>query len=193
MSDDIDNNNPHNNAHHEEIEQALRRATLRGVRPELRPRVLAAVASQLQTEPASPWLRRSALAVAASLLLAVAMNIWASRAADRRLAQLFGPPPVSKRAMELAKAVESITDAQTAQWAYQRLAAPRPSGEGLAAYAAYSGTLRRLLDRSFVDSKGPTDETPQKDPQMDRNRPGRAGGGTTDCQRHPRLDHRDTA
>ena len=83
--------------------------------------------------PASPWLRRSALAVAASLLVGIAMNIGASQMAERRLAQLFGPPPVSKQAMELANAVEEVTDAQTAQWVYQRFAAPRPSGDGLAA------------------------------------------------------------
>ena len=89
----------------DDIEQLLGRLTPRGVRPELRPQVLAAVASQLEAEPASPWLRRSALAVAASLLVGIAMNIWASHAAERRLARLFGPPPVSKQAMELANAV----------------------------------------------------------------------------------------
>lgn len=194
MSDDMnDTSDPRDDAVENEMAQILRQATPRGVRPELRPRVLAAVASQLQTEPASPWLRRSALAVAASLFLGIAMNIWANHLAERRLAQLFGASPVSKRAMELAEAVEKITDAQTAQWVYHKVAAPQPSGKGLAAYAAYSDALRRLIDKSFIASKGLSDETPQKDPQMDRDRPGRAGGDTSGCQRHPRLDHRYTA
>ena len=123
------------------IEQLLGRLTPRGVRPELRPQVLAAVASQLEVEPASPWLRRSTLAVAASILVGIAMNIWASEVAERRLAMLFGPPPVSKQAMELANAVEKATDARTAQLIYQRLAAPHPSGNALAAYVSYSDML----------------------------------------------------
>ena len=111
----------------DDIEQLLGRLTPRGVCPELRPQVLAAVASQLEAEPASRWPRRSALAVAASLLLGIGMNIWASKSAERRLAELFGPPPVSKQAMELADAMEKTTDAETARWVYQRLAASRPS------------------------------------------------------------------
>jgi len=177
----------------DDLEQLLGRLTPRGVRPELRPRVLAAVASQWEAEAASPWLRRSALAVAASLLLGIAMNVWASRAAERRLAQLFGPPPVSKQAMELAKAVEEITDAKTAQWVYQQFAAARPSGDGIAAYAAYNDLLRRLIEESSNLSKGPYDETPQESSQMDGDRPGRAGGDRTDCQRGVRLDYRYTA
>jgi len=98
----------------DDVEQLLGRLTPRGVRPEMRPQVLAAVASELEAEPASPWLRRAALAVAASLLVGIAMNVWTSMASERHLAQLYGPPPMSKRAMELAKAVEEVTDAQTA-------------------------------------------------------------------------------
>ena len=194
MSDDMnETSDPRDDAMENEMERILRQVTPRGIRPDLRPRVLDALAGQLQTEPASPWLRRSALAVAASILVGIALNVWASRSAERRLAQVLGPPPVSKRATELAKAVEVVTDAQTGEWAYRRLAAPHPSGARLAAYVAYTDTLRRLLEKSFVVLKGPPDETPQKAPQMDRDRPGRAGGGTTDCQRHSGLDHRYTA
>ncbi len=146
---------------HDDIEQLLGRLTPRGVRPELRPQVLAAVASQLEVETASPWLRRSALAVAASILVGIAMNVWTSKVAERRLAQLFGPPPVSKQIMELANAVEEITDAKTAQWVCKQFAAPRRSGDGLAAYAAYSDMLRRLIDQSSIISKEPYNETPQ--------------------------------
>jgi hypothetical protein len=149
----------------DDMEQLLGRLTPRGVGAELRPRVLAAVANELRAEPngwgdsctvapgggsatatpTTPWLRRSALAVAASLLVGIAMNLWASASAERRLAQLFGPPPLSKRAMEVAKAVEEITDPQTAQWVYQRLTTPRPTGDASAAYAEYCATVRQLI------------------------------------------------
>ncbi len=172
----------------DDMEQLLGRLTPRGVRPELRPRVLAAVASQLKTEPASPWLRRSTWAVAASILVGIVMNLGVSVRAERRLAQLYGPPPVSKQAMELANAVKEVTDAQTAQWVYQRFAAPRRTEDGLAAYMAYNEMLVRL-----INSKEPFDEAPQKDSQMDRDRPGRAGGDRSDCQRHFRVDYRCTA
>jgi hypothetical protein len=172
----------------DDMEQLLGRLTPRGVRPELRPQVLAAVASQLKAEPASPWLRRSAWAVAASILVGIAMNIGVSVRAERRLAQLYGPPSVSKQAMELANAVEEVSDAQTAQWVYQRFAVARRSEDGLAAYMAYNDMLIRILN-----AKEPFDEAPQKDSQMDRDCPGRAGGDRSDCQRHFRLDYRCTA
>jgi hypothetical protein len=131
--------------------------------------------------------------VAASLLLGIGMNIWASEAAQRRMAQLFGPPPISKQAMELANAVGEITDAQTAQWVYKQFAAAPPSRDGLAAYAAYSEMVKRLIENPSIFSKEFQDETPQKDSQMDRDRPGRTDGDRSGCQRYIRLDYRYTA
>jgi len=172
----------------DDMEELLGRLTPRGVRADLRPQVLAAVASHLKAERASPWLMRSTLVVAALLLLGIGMNLGVSERAERRLAEIYGPPAVSKRAMELAKAVEEVTDAQTAQWVYRQFAAPPPRGDGLAAYAAYSDMLRRLLN-----TKEPFDETPQEDSQVERDRPGRPAGDRSDCQRYLRLDHRCTA
>jgi hypothetical protein len=177
----------------DDIEALLGRLTPRGVRSELRQQVLAAVASELKVELASRWLRRSALAVAASILAGIVMNIEASRMAERHLAQLYGPPAVSKQAMELAKAIEAVTDAQTAQSVYLRLAAPHSSGDGLAAYSAHCAMLRQQIEISFCASKEPFDETPQKDSQMDRDRSGRPAGDRSDCQRYLRLDRRCTA
>ena len=177
----------------DDIEQLLGRMTPRGVRPELRPQVLAAVASELKAEPASPWLRRCALAVAASLLLGIGMNIWASTVTERRLARLFGPPPVSKQAMELAKDIEKITDAQTGQWVYQRLTMPRAPRDGAKEYARYCATVRRLIDELQTVSKDSYHETPEKDTELDRDHAGRAGGDRSGCQRGVRLDYRYTA
>jgi hypothetical protein len=141
----------------------------------------------------SPWLRRAAMAVAASLLLGVGLNVWASKSSECHLAQLFGPPPISKQAMEIAKAVEQITDAQTGQWVYRRLAPPRHSGDGAAAYAKYCDTIKRLIDELQTASKDSYHETPQKDSEMDRGHTVCPRGHRFDCQRRVRLDHRCTA
>ena len=182
----------------DDIERLLDRLTPRGVRAELRVDVLAAVTGALQAEPDrlcesrtnSPWLRRSALVVAASLLVGVALNVWANETSKRRLARLFGPPPVSKRAMEIADAIEEITDAQTAQWVYRRLTVPHRS-DGYP--AKYYATLERLIRELETVPKDSYYEPPEKDTEMDRDRPGRAGGDRTGCQRRVRLDHRYTA
>ena len=142
-------------------------------------------------ELASPWLRRAALAVAASLLVGIAMNVWASMASQRHLARLLGPPPVSKRAMEVAKMIEEASDAQTAQWVYQRMAVPRSASPD--ALAKHYAAVEQLIRELQTVSKGSDHETPQKDTQMDRDRPGRAGGDTTGSQRLVRLDYRYTA
>ena len=189
-------------AMNDDMEQRLAQLTPRGLRPELRGQVLAAVGTELQTArgdsttaapTTSPWARRCALAVAASLLVGIAMNIWANEASKRHLARLFGPPPVSKQAMELAKDVERITDAQTGRWVFQRLTAPRESRDGLAEYAEYCTTLKQLIDELQIASKDSYYETPQKDSEMGRDRPGRAGGDRSGCQRLVGVDYRYTA
>ncbi len=153
-----------------DVEHLLDRLTPRGVRPELRPEVLAAVESQLEEGTASAWPWRSALAVAALLLLGIAMNVGVNKVAERRMAQLFGPPPISKQAMELANAVEKITDPQTARWVYQQFAAPRPCEDESPNYAAYSDLLRRLINESLSFPKDTHDEAPKKDNHLDRDR-----------------------
>jgi hypothetical protein len=141
----------------------------------------------------SPWLRRAATAVAASLLLGIGLNIWAAKASEQRLARLFGPPPISKQAMEIAKDVEKITDAQTGQWVYRQLAMPRKPGDAAVAYSKYRDTVKRLIDELQTVSKDSCHETLQKDTEMDRGHTGCVGGRRFDCQRRVRLDYRCTA
>jgi hypothetical protein len=177
----------------DDVERLLLRLTPRGLGSAARTQVLAAVASVLRKEPASPWTRRFAWAVAAALLFGIALNVWVSKSTDYRLAQLFGPPPVSKEAKELADTIESVAGAQTARWVYERCAAARSSGDGRLAYEAYCDRARQLtneLSNPFQESEH---ETPQKDPQVDRNRRGRPRGDRTDCQRPFYLDYRITA
>jgi hypothetical protein len=80
----------------------------------LRPRVLGAVDDELRRRPA-PWLRYYAAGVAAALLLSVFLNYWVSSRQDERLARLIGPPPVPRTVAEVARAVEEVTDAETAE------------------------------------------------------------------------------
>jgi hypothetical protein len=174
----------------DDVEQRLARLTPCGVRAELRGDVLAAVASQLQPAAPSRWLRLAALATAASVLLGIVLNVWVNRAADRHLARLFGPPPVSKQAMEIAKAVEEITDAQTGQWVYRQLTVPRKSADFPAKYYAMVEQLIRELQ---IVSKGFHYAAPEEDTEMDRDRPGLPGGGRTGCQRLAGMDYRYTA
>ena len=219
----------------DEVEQRMEGLTPRGVRPELRRQVLAAVDAELQgnhdttgtgvpllgtssavsalrgqhcmlqavahanekcepsAKPDSPWLYRATIAVAASLLFGISLNLWASAASQSRLAQLFGPPPISKRAMQLANDVGRITDAKTGQWVYRHLTVPRLPSDGAAAYEQYGDAVKRLIDELQTVSKDSYYETPQKDPQMDRGHSGCIPGNRFDCQRRVRLDHRCTA
>jgi hypothetical protein len=196
----------------DDVEQRLDRLTPRGVRPELREQVLGAVENELtkgteevvgetwrimdnvlRQPPPSPWLRRASMAVAASLLLGVGLNLWATQASENRLAQLFGPPPISMRAMEIANDVERIADAKTGQWVYRQLTVPRQPGDAVAAYTKYRDAMNRLINELRTVSKDTYHETPQKDPEMDRGHTGCPVGNRFDCQRLVRLDHRYTA
>jgi hypothetical protein len=102
-------------------EGVLGRLHPRGVGPELRDRVLGAVAQQLALSPGVARLWRWAGAVAAGLLLGVGLNVWVIRTTEARLARLYGPPTVPQPIVAVAEAVESVTDAETARWVQQRL------------------------------------------------------------------------
>jgi len=120
----------------DDIEELLSRLTPCGAGPDLRPRVMAAVADELQAAPYSPWLRRAAMAVAASLLVAIALNVWVSQAADRRLAQLIGPPPATsqnaQRMLAEYNAVlqQLIAESQNPVIKPRSAAAPRGASDG---------------------------------------------------------------
>jgi hypothetical protein len=155
----------------EDVKQLLGRLPARGVRPELRRQVLGAVDACLQPEPASPWLRRSALAVAALLLLGAGMNVWVGARSSRQMAQLFGPA--------------------SGAWLAQEHRSGRPSDAD--ALAQHYLLLQQLSSELEALSKGTFHEPMEKSPQMDRGRPARAGGDRSGCQRLFRVDHRYTA
>src|SRR3712207_3790240 len=78
----------------------------------LRKRVLGAVAEELARRPAANWASRAAWTVAALLLIGVGLNIWAYRADRERLAKYFAPRP-SRTVLDVADAIESVTDRRT--------------------------------------------------------------------------------
>jgi hypothetical protein len=197
MNDNLDMN---------ELEQKLAEASPRGVRPELRAQVLAAVAEALpsnarqadamEAESGSPWLRRAGWTVAAALLLGVGLNVWLSWRSEQVLAQFYGPPPISKQAMEIALDIGKTAGPEMTQWVYERLAPKsrdRSIDEVYADYAAYCDMLTQLTEKPFLSPKEFKHETPQKNPQMDRDRSGRVGGNPFDCQCLVRLDDGQTA
>jgi hypothetical protein len=113
-------------AMNEDLEQLLSRLTPRGPGPQLRPRVLAAVADELQSPP-SPWLRRAALGVAAALVVGIALNVWVSTAADRQLAQLLGPLPAASQNAERMLAQYNAVLQQLIAESQNPALAPRPA------------------------------------------------------------------
>jgi hypothetical protein len=176
----------------DDIERRLRRVKHVGAPPELRARVLAAVADHLRPATAASWHRPLglAIAVAASVLAGLALNYWVADTLDRRLAIVLGPPPACRQAAEIAAEIASITDHATGQWAYARLAGGQTHDNDGRRYAV---RLRQMIQQFTVDLQETADETPEKNPEMDRNRRGSVDSHPADAQCMLRLDHRDTA
>jgi hypothetical protein len=178
----------------EDIERRLRQLTPIGAPPELRARVLVAVADELRTQPVppAPLLRslRPAFAIAAGVLAGLGLNLWVNDRLDRRLAIVLGPPPVRRQAAEIADDVASITDPATGRWIYQRLAASRPDPDETRRYAA---RLRRLIRELTLNHGETADAALQEDPQSGRDHHGSRDRHPADPQRPLRLANRDTA
>ena len=107
----------------------------------------ASLPSSAARAPARPrWEHILEIAVAASLLLGVGMNLWQWRTYDDWQARVYGPRPVSAAIAELAATVESVTDAQTAQAVVERFSdsrAARRSSE-LTLFPQYNQLLHEL-------------------------------------------------
>jgi len=176
----------------DEIERRHRQAAPPGTPPELRGRVLDAVAGELRSTAAAPSRRRfrPGLTVAASLLASVALNYWVSARLDRRLAIALGPPQVCRQAAEIAADVASITEPSTGKWVYERLTAGRPRGDHAGLYAV---RLQQLIQELTVDHKENAYESPEKVHQMDRNRRDSRDYHPADSECLFRLEYRNTA
>ena len=183
------------------VEQRLAQLTRRGIPPELRSRVLNAVAAELDadaervrgaTKPVSvlSTMRRHMLGVAALLLVGVGLNLWVNRTLDRRLAAVFGPPPVRKLATDIAADVASVTDRRTGQWIYRRLAEGQPTHPAAHEYPA---RLDQAIRKLTVEIKEPAHEANQKNSHLDRHLRCRGDRHFADVQRLVCLEHGNTA
>jgi hypothetical protein len=176
----------------DDIERMLRQVRPRAASPELRHRVLAAVAFELGADASLPsrLRRRPGLAVAAAVIASLALNYWVNDSLDRRLAIAFGPSPVDRQTAEIAADIASITDTYTAEWAYRRLAAARPASDEARQYPV---RLQQMVKQVLVYLKETADETHQKNPQMDGDRRGSDDRHPAGAQPLHRLDPRNTA
>jgi hypothetical protein len=107
-----------------EQESLLHHVTPRAAPAELRERVLNAVAWELSV-PVVPrearWDSRVGGWVAAAVVLAFALNWWAIRSTERRLADLAGPRPVPSQVSDIVEIVESVTGDGAREWIQPRL------------------------------------------------------------------------
>jgi hypothetical protein len=175
----------------DDLELRLRQVTP-GAPPELRRRVLAAVAVELNSvrRPRRPLRRVLAVAVAAAVLVSLAMNYVVSDSIDRRLAVVLGPRPVRRDAAEIAADIAAVTDATTGRWAYERLASDQAHDFDALRYAV---RLRQVIEQLTVDLEEIIDETPRTNPQVGRDRRGSRDRRPADDQYVLRLEHRNTA
>jgi len=161
----------------DDLEPFLGRLRPRGAHPPLRQRVLEGVSRELRARPRPRW---AGVALAASFVLAVGLNLAVDRAQQTRLAALYGPEPVPQSLADVTRAVEAVADAQTAAWFRQELrgTARRPPRD-----ATWTEYYSRILRKDwFANHALENDQTGR--------RHGRgAGGALFDRQRRPHLLH----
>jgi len=176
----------------EHVEQTLRRLTPCGAGPELRGQVLAGVGRELSAEPASRWQGKLGLAVAASILLGIVLNVWAVRVDRQCQARLYGPRPVPRQIADLTETVASVTDAETGRRLERQLAAIWRSREAELPYPPidYSQFLREF---EVVRKEPPHEDLLKEGTETNRDRRRRGDRDTSDCQRHLGLEDRLTA
>lgn len=171
-----------------DIQRILESLTPCGAPADLRGRVLESVARELPVIRRSPtrrarWDLRIAMAVAASLILGVVLNIGAIRSDDARQARLYGPDPLPREIRRTVEIAEQVAGPECAEWVRQRLVSARQSGRGgdPPAIDRYHQQLMQLAmtERRFNHA--------EKDPQVDRHRLGRPDRSALDCQRRFRV------
>ena len=175
----------------DDIERRLRQVTTRGAPPELRPRVLAAVAEQLQ--PATPLPSRRSFRphlLSPPLCLQPGAQLLGERQLDRRLAIVLGPPPVPNRPPRSRPTLLPSPIPPPANGCMSGSTAARPETTMDRQYAV---RLQQLIQQFTIDFKETADETPRKNPQMDRDRRGSRDCRPADAQCLLRVEHRYTA
>jgi hypothetical protein len=169
----------------DDLERSLRNLTARGAPAHLRAEVLEAVADELavtrpETTRRAAWDFRIGMAVAASLIMGVVLNVWAIRSDDSRRARLYGPDPLPRDIRETLETVEHIAGPECEKLLRRRLISARQFGprQKLHAIRQYQQQLMQLAlqQKGFIGV--------EEDPQMGRDQSGRPRGSASHCQRH---------
>jgi len=178
----------------DDLESLLGSLTPRGAPPELRSRVLAAVAQERETTRRPARRRFPAwTATAAALVVAGFLNHMANRSDEERLARAFGPRPVSPEAVRLARDVAEAAGPEAGRWLLERLTTPgRPATrDDLIRHAA---EIERLSRETILQAREPDHETtPRPIPQVGRDRRRPPAGRLLAGERRLHLDDRPTA
>jgi hypothetical protein len=133
---------------------ALRARVLNAVRQELaQPGELQTGHQSTELAKGLPWGRVVEIAVAASFVLGIGLNVWQQRAENAWQLRVFGPAPVSQDISSLAEAVASVTDAESGRWMQQALSAaqPRRPVADPGQQKRYEQLLRELTDSEAGD------------------------------------------
>ncbi|MBI3838192.1 MAG: hypothetical protein HY288_09710 [Planctomycetia bacterium] len=109
------------------VPRMLRKLTPRPAPAALRGQVLDAVERELNRRKKPRWERMFERSVAASLLIAVGLACWRTRADEQWKARVYGPRPVPSSIAEVAQAVASVTDQETGRWVREQLSAAMSS------------------------------------------------------------------
>jgi hypothetical protein len=114
----------------DELPEIFARLKPRPAPSELRARVLAGVESHLKRRAKPRWERAIELAVAASLVLGIGLNVWQVQSAEAWQLRVFGPEPIPTSVVEVAGMAASVTDPATGKLVEQRLLSARSAKRG---------------------------------------------------------------
>jgi hypothetical protein len=175
----------------DDVERLFHDLTPRGAPPELRERVLKAVAQELSNDIVSPWERWTGGLVAAAVLLGVVLNVWVVKTSEHRLADLAGPHLPPKSVAEMVAIAQSVAGSHTAEWLQQQLsiawsARPAPPAQGLPEF-------ERLINDLGITGKAHLREKAQEVPEKRTDRTGRAHRDSFDHQRDRHFRSQQTA
>lgn len=172
----------------DDVERILSNLTPRGAPPDLRGRVLRAVAAELAVNRRAPPLLtrldvRAALAVAAALFLGVLLNIWIIYTDDASQARLCGNRPLPREIRETVQMAEQAAGLAGAEFVRRQLVAAWQARHRTQPLdlEPYRQQLRQVL---FTEERL-TDV--QEDTEVDGDHPDRNARSAVDCKRHFRL------
>jgi hypothetical protein len=174
----------------DEAEQILAQIKPCGASRELRPRILNAVDAKLRASRSWRMQKRVGLITAAMVIFGVGLNVWVDRSVSRRIAAIFPPPAPLRGAVEIAVFVSKYADPEAGQLIYQQLVGNQSTACSSEKYFAY---IRKLTVEAGSIYKDKFYEKSEKNPSLDRHKPGSDNRDPADMRGMLQLDSRLTA